>query len=308
VNPLKLALEWRLDGETVGVLIDAVAIAAVYLFAVAYGEAHDRRSRRWPLDRTALFLCGVALFAVDLGSGIGAEADQRLSVHMLEHMVLWVGVAPLLVAGAPVRLALFALPPPGRRRLGRWLRSRPLRVLTSPLGSVSLFAAVMLVTHVPAVYGFALTHSTAHEAEHALYIASAMFLWAPLIGADPLPHRPSVEVRWACVAGCMVPMVAIAIWLATAGQPLYGHYVSTLGPAALSDQRLAATVMWAAGLPALLIAELVRVRGLARMTRPRRSTAKASTAVRAEVSGFRTYVPGDTSLMSRDMGHTRLKD
>ena len=51
---------------------------------------------------------GLAVLVVDLYSGIGTQADVRLSAHMLEHMVMWVVVAPLLAAGAPIRLALFA--------------------------------------------------------------------------------------------------------------------------------------------------------------------------------------------------------
>src|SRR5581483_8343850 len=82
-------------------------------------------------------------------SGIGTQADARLSAHMVEHMVMWVVVAPLLTAGAPIRLALYALPPAGRRRLGRWLHARTVRALTRPVGCVALFAAVVLVTHLP---------------------------------------------------------------------------------------------------------------------------------------------------------------
>ena len=88
------------------------------------GERRDRRRRRWPLRRTGCFLAGLALLVVDLYSGIGSEADVRLSAHMVEHMVMWVLVAPLLAAGAPVRLAFFALGRTGRRRLARGLHSR----------------------------------------------------------------------------------------------------------------------------------------------------------------------------------------
>jgi cytochrome c oxidase assembly factor CtaG len=274
VNALSLALQWRLDGETVGVLIDAFALAGVYLCAISYGQAHDRRGRRWPAHRTALFLSGVALFAIDLGSGIGVQADTKLSTHMLEHMVLWVGVAPLLVAGAPVRLALFALPRGGRRRLGRALRSRVVSALTGPVGSVAQFSAVIIVTHIPSVYGLALRYQNVHEAEHALYLVSAMLLWAPVLGVDPLPHRPTAMIRTACLAGCMVPMIAVAAWLAVAGNPVYGHYLHTLGASALSDQRLAATIMWAGGVPAFAIAELGRLR-LPQTTSPRTPAALA---------------------------------
>lgn len=251
-----LALDWSLDGSVgIAFLVVCVAAGGVYASAAAIGSRRDRRHRRWPWRRTACFCAGLAVLAVDLYSGIGTQADVRLSAHMVEHMVMWLVVAPLVAAGAPIRLAFFALRGSGRRTLARWLHSRPLVWLTSPVGSVTVFSAVLLVTHVPAVYGLALASDTAHEAEHATYLAAALLMWAPLLGVDPLPNRPGPRRRAACLAACMVPMLLVGAWLGLAPHAVYQHYVG-LGaarPAALHDQRLAATIMWAGGLPAFAV-------------------------------------------------------
>jgi cytochrome c oxidase assembly factor CtaG len=103
-------LDWSLDGPAGAAFLEVVvAIGAAYLLAAARGSRRDRRHRTWPRKRSAFFVAGLVVLVVDLYSGIGTEADVRLSVHMLEHMVMWVVVAPLLAAGAPVRLAFFAL-------------------------------------------------------------------------------------------------------------------------------------------------------------------------------------------------------
>ena len=120
---------------------------SLYLTAVARAKRCDRRGRQWPKHRTFFFLAGLAAAGIDLCSGVGTEADTRLSAHMLEHMILWVIVAPLLAAGAPVRLAFRSLPRAGRRQLARCMHSRTVSALTSPVGSVSLFCAVILVTY-----------------------------------------------------------------------------------------------------------------------------------------------------------------
>jgi len=260
-----LALDWGLDGSVgVAFLVLTAAAAAVYGSATVIGTRRDRRHRRWPRRRTACFLAGLAVLVVDLYSGIGTQADQRLSIHMVEHMVMWLVVAPLLAAGAPIRLALFALGRSGRRRLACWLHSRPLAALVSPVGSVSLFSLVLLVTHIPAVYGLALGDETAHEAEHALYLVAALLMWAPLLGVDPLPHRLSPRARLGCLATCMVPMLIVGAWLGLASGVVYPHYVADLGPSALHDQRVAATIMWAGGLPAFLIPAALRRTSLPR--------------------------------------------
>src|SRR5450755_2708079 len=256
-----LVSRWSVDG-TLGVafVVLTAAAAGLYAGAAALGTRRDRRARRWPRQRTACFMAGLALLIVDLDSGIGTTADTRLAAHTVEHMVMWLVVAPLLAAGAPVRLALFALGRDGRRRLAGWLHARPVRLLTSPAGSVTVFAAVLAVTQMPAVFGLALRDDTAHEAEHALYLASALLIWAPLIGADPLPHRPGPRTSAACMGACMVPMAAVALWLLTASSAVYGHYPGTLGPAALHDQRVAGAIMLVAGLPAFAVAPVARLR------------------------------------------------
>jgi cytochrome c oxidase assembly factor CtaG len=110
----------------------------------------------------------------------------------------------------------------------------------------------------------ALRDETAHEAEHALYLVAALLMWGPLLGFDPLPHRLSPRARVACLATCMVPMLVVGAWLGLASGVVYQHYVGDLGPAALHDQRVAATIMWAGGLPALLISAALRRTSLAR--------------------------------------------
>jgi cytochrome c oxidase assembly factor CtaG len=248
--------EWELDG-TVGLVFSLLTVATgvTYLAAAEVGRRRDRRSRRWPAGRTACFLGGLAVLLVALDSGIGAGADEHLSLHMVEHMLIWLVVAPLLVAGAPVRVALFASGTTGRRRLAGVLHSPTVRTVTGPVVSTALFSAVIVFTSIPAVFDLTLEDDLVHVGEHAAYLLTAILVWAPLIGADPLPHRIGVAGRCWCVVACMVPMAAISVWLLAAGTPVYAPYESALGaPAALHDQRLAALIMLAAALPAVGLA------------------------------------------------------
>ncbi|MBS1886090.1 MAG: cytochrome c oxidase assembly protein [Actinobacteria bacterium] len=174
---------------------------------------------------------------------------------MVEHMLIWLAAAPLLVAGAPIRLAFFALGRTGRHRLAAALHSRPVVALTGPILSTVLFSAVVVISHIPAVYDLTLENGLAHVGEHALYLLTATLVWAPLIGADPLPHRAGARGRCLCVAACMIPMAAISIWLLAAGAPVYGPYREALGTAAaLADQQLSGLIMLVAGIPAFAIA------------------------------------------------------
>jgi cytochrome c oxidase assembly factor CtaG len=252
--------EWDLDG-TVGLIFSlvTVAIGIAYVIAAEIGRRRDRRSRRWPLQRTGCFIAGLVVLLVALDSGIGGGADEYLSAHMVEHMLIWLLAAPLLVAAAPVRLAFFALGRRGRRRLGRVLRSRAVVALTGPALSGALFSAVIVISHLPLIYDVTLEVPLVHVLEHAVYLLTSALVWAPLIGADPIPHHLNASRRIACVTVCMIPMAAISFWLLLSPTPLYGPYQLALGPmAALSDQRLAGLIMLAASAPALAIALVAR--------------------------------------------------
>jgi putative membrane protein len=259
------ATDWGTDGP-IGLAFTLLAVASgvVYLLAAELGHRRDRRGRRWPLKRTACFLGGLAILIVDLDSGIGGLADDHLTAHMIEHMVMWLIVAPLLAAGGPVRLALFACRRDGRQRLARWLHSRPVTFLTSPAGSVGLFSVVLLGSHLPGVYDLTLRSEWVHVSEHALYLLAAVLIWAPLLGVDPLPGRTGPRGQALCMAACMIPMAIVGGWLLAAGAPVYAHYRDALGPAgALHDQRVAGLIMLFVCVPAFGVVPFARLAGLA---------------------------------------------
>jgi putative membrane protein len=261
MSPHAFATEWGTDGP-IGLAFTLLAVASglIYLLAAEVGRRRDRRHRRWPLRRSACFIGGLVVLVVDLDSGIGSLADDHLAAHMIEHMVMWLMVAPLLAAGGPVRLALFACGRDGRRRLARWLHSRPVTALTSPAGSVTLFSVVLLGTHLPAVYGLTLRDEWVHISEHALFLASAVLIWAPLLGVDPLPGRVPAHGRALCMVACMVPMAIVGVWLLVAVTPVYIHYRDALGATgALHDQRAAGLIMLCAGVPAFGVVPLAHL-------------------------------------------------
>jgi putative copper resistance protein D len=197
---------------------------------------------------------------VALASGADAYAGELLSAHMVQHMLLTLVAPPLLLAGAPVTLALSALPTAPRQSLARALRSRTVRWATCPPVALALFAAALVGTHVPVVYDLALRSPVAHVGEHALYLGTALLFWAPLVGSEPLPHKPSPALRVLWLLLAMPPMALVGVALLSADTVVYVPYADaarTLDGSALADQRLAGTIMWIGGKLVLVAAVLV---------------------------------------------------
>jgi cytochrome c oxidase assembly factor CtaG len=218
-----------------------------------------RQRRRWPAWRTRAGLAGLATLALASTAWFDERSSALLSIHMLQHALVQLVAAPLLVAAAPVRLTLGALAPPARRRLIRLLH-RPLpRMLSHPLAGTTIFVVVLALVHVPAVYELALRHPWLHAAEHAALLWSAIALWAPIIGADPLPHRAGAIGRVGALIAAMTAMSALGAILATLpslAYPSYAGATSALSRDPLRDQALAGGIMWVGSmvvvLPALL--------------------------------------------------------
>jgi putative membrane protein len=213
------------------------------------GVRRVRRRDRQLTNRAICFMGGLVVLAIALLSPIDTYADTRLSVHMVQHLLLTMIAAPLLVLGAPVTLILRAATPAVRRR---WvlpvLRSRLVRVLTAPVVSWTQFALILWVSHFSPLYEAAVRSTGVHALEHVLYIASAVLFWSPVAGLDPSPKRLSHPARllYLFLAMPQASFLGLAMW--GTSRVLYPSYQAALGVAALDDQRLAGTIMGSAGM------------------------------------------------------------
>src|SRR5437867_1248522 len=86
-----------------------------------------------PWWRPVLYLSGLLTVAAALVSPLDELADKRFSVHMIQHMLLTMVAAPLLLLGNPLAVLLWGVPGRLRRTLARPLArgSRVRRVLAT---------------------------------------------------------------------------------------------------------------------------------------------------------------------------------
>jgi putative membrane protein len=235
--------------------LDPLPIIGIALAAVAYLWAERRVAQRHPATpvprhRRWLFMGGLAAILLALVSPVDTYEGVLFSVHMLQHLLLEMVAAPLIVLSAPITLALRAANPSARQAMLAILHSRPARWLTFPLVTWFLFAAVNWGWHFSALYNLALQTDLVHYLEHATFLAAALLFWWPAIGPDPQPWRMPHPVRLLYLFLAMPQNSFLGVALLSTQRVLYLHYVTvvrTWGPTPLDDQHLGGALMWVIG-------------------------------------------------------------
>jgi len=248
-----ILLEWRFEP----IVLVGVAIAAIGWVILARRVAGRHPDHPHPTWRGIAFLGGLATLAFALMSPIEAYEGSLFSVHMLQHMLLELVAAPLLLLGAPATLALRAASPSVRSSLLAVLHSRAVAVLSFPLLAWVLFAAVNWGWHFSSLYDQALENPWLHDLQHVTFLGAALLFWWPVVGADPARWRLPHPVRLFYLFLAMPQNSFLGIALMSAPTALYPHYLTNVrdwGPTPAVDQSIGGMLMWAGGDVVFLLA------------------------------------------------------
>ncbi|HEY3766729.1 MAG TPA: cytochrome c oxidase assembly protein [Gaiellales bacterium] len=221
VNPWQLVFdpEW---------LIGLLIVAADYVVVV---RAYERRGRPVSWRRRLAFTGGLAITALALFSPIEHLAlHSMLSFHLLQNVMLGDWAPPLFLLG------LSAAMTQGLARQ-RWVA-----VLANPPFALGLWLVTWYVTHIPAVYDYALRNQGLLGVEHLAFLISGLAFWWPEIVPGYL--TPIGKISYLALAFLAISPLDLFVYLAN--HPLYSFYVHTPklgGISALADQQIAGVAM-----------------------------------------------------------------
>jgi putative membrane protein len=236
---------------------DPFFLAGCLLALVLYGWAVVRLRRRgdsWPVGRCVAFFVGVLTVGVTMCTGLYDYGMVMFSVHMVQHMVISMLSPILLLLGAPVTLALRALPTAGRGRtsprelLVALLHSRYLRVITHPAFTIPLFIASLYALYFTPIFDFLMSSRTGHTVMMVHFLLVGLVFFWPIMGVDPGPHRPGYVLRILELFMGMPFHAFFGIALMMGSQPMVGafaHPAASLGIDPLTDQHTAGGIAWA---------------------------------------------------------------
>lgn len=138
-HDLWTAWEW-----TPSILIPVLASGALYALGLSrlwrYGAG--RGIRRW---EAACFGAGWVVLALALLSPLHPLGEALFSAHMVQHELLMVVAAPLLVLGRPLVPWLHAIPMSSRRAIGGLTKNRQFRRGITPPEDQQLAGLIMWI-------------------------------------------------------------------------------------------------------------------------------------------------------------------
>ena len=220
-------------------VIGLAALGALYLW----------RARSAPVAGTpttaqrTLFFGALALLFLSLNGWVHDLSDYYLfSAHMVQHLALTLVAPPLLIMGTPGWMLRPALGRPGVGPAARWA--------TSAAHAFLLFNVVIIVWHLPPVYGLAMEHHAIHIVQHLCFMTAAVLMWWPVL--SPLPELPRLSYpgQMLYLFLMTIPMSLVAISIGYADHVLYPAYASAprlWGISPMQDQLIGALIMWIPG-------------------------------------------------------------
>jgi putative membrane protein len=230
-------------------------LASAYWLGIAELKETRRSGRAFRRRETWSFVAGCGALALALVSPLHPLGQILFSAHMVQHEVLMLIAAPLLVLSRPLPVFLIALPRSVRRPLVRIIHSggwRPVTKFFSHAFVAWLLHAVILWTwHIPAAFSAAVETEWVHALQHVSFLGSAvLFWWAVFEGPN---RKIGYGLAVLSVFTTALHSGVLGAMLTFASSPWYRPYL--VSPFAwnitpLQDQQLGGLIMW---IPASLV-------------------------------------------------------
>lgn len=236
-----------------GIVVPLLLSGLLYL----QGAGRCSYRRGW---QGACFWSGWATLVVALLSPIHPLGEELFTAHMIQHELLMLIVAPLLVLSEPLVPLLWGLPMQGRRTVGRWSKAVPVQTawlwLKAPAPAWCLHATALWLWHIPFLFQATLRSDWVHSAQHVSFLGSALLFWWSLFHSRTHSYGAAVLYLFTTAVHTSI-LGALLTFAPTLWYPAYQATAPLHGFSALEDQQVGGLIMWVPGGLVYLAAALV---------------------------------------------------
>ncbi|GGD66128.1 cytochrome c oxidase assembly protein [Microbacterium murale] len=255
---------WDID------ILWAMAAALGLFFYLAGVWRMRSRGDRWPIHRTIFWVLGLIMLVWVTCGPINLYQDYLFSVHMLGHMMLTMAIPLLLVAGAPITLALRAIHKRddgtrGGREWIMWAVHSPFsRVITHPFVAAGLFIGSLWAFYFTDLVRWSMYEHLGHEWMVIHFLITGYLFVMSLVGIDPVPYRLPFPGRLITLIAVMAMHaffgIAIMMQEGLMVAEWFGSMARTWGPTPMEDQYIGGGIAWSIGeIPTLIVAITVAI-------------------------------------------------
>lgn len=248
---------------------DLLTTLLLLMTALIYwrGQRNSQTLSSEAATRQHWFWAGWLVLAIALSPPIDPMGNALFSVHMIQHELMMLGAAPLLVMSRPSANLLRGLPRAVARTIGALLRStggsRWLAWLGAPLNAWIIHAAGLWGWHIPALFNAGLQSDLVHTAQHISFLFIALVFWFALL--KPKQTAPAANVVYLFTTALHASMLGALLTFST--RIWYAPYQLSApqwGFTALEDQQLGGLIMWMPAGLVFLLAGLVSLAAVIR--------------------------------------------
>lgn len=251
LEPHDLWSAWEFDP---GVVIPLLLSAGLYLRG-----SQQQRISTW--REQAYFWAGWSVLVIALVSPVHPLGEALFCAHMVQHELLMLVAAPLLVLARPAVTFLWALPFEWRRTIGQWTKKpyfrRMWRALTDPFTAWWVHAVAIWAWHAPFLFQRTLRSDAVHTAQHLSFFLSALlFWWALFYTHGRMGYGAGVFYLFTTAVHTSI-LGALLTFAPHVWYPAYAATTAAWGLTPLQDQQIGGLIMWVPGSVVYLAAGLV---------------------------------------------------
>ncbi|HET9954226.1 MAG TPA: cytochrome c oxidase assembly protein [Polyangiaceae bacterium] len=235
--------------------IDPYGVAAVLPTGLIYGVGLSRVWAKTGVGqgiavwRALAFGIGWTVLTFALLSPLDSLSDLLFSAHMLQHELLMLVVAPLMILGRPMLAALWILPRATRLKVTQASNRTWAQVcwgfLSTPWFALALHGLVRWIWHAPALFEGAMRNPSWHAFQHFTFFASAALFFRVLF--EGRYGKAGYGVAMLFVFATALHTSVLGALFALGPHVAYAIYAlrsPLVGQNALEDQELAGLLMW----------------------------------------------------------------
>lgn len=226
-----------------------LGFCTIYFYLVGPFREQHRLAPKVDGKHVAYFSAAMFVMFVSEGSPIHHVSEKFLfSVHMTQHVLLTMIMAPLLIMGTPDWLISYGL------RFG-WVR-KTMTFLTRPVVALLIFNLVNATWHLPHFYQAVLLHHWIHIVQHVVLVFTALMMWWPILSQSKELPRLGYGAQALYIFLLLLLQLPVFAPIIFAESLFYEFYVaapSMWGLEPLPDQQLAGAVMQVGGMAVMIV-------------------------------------------------------